>query len=113
MFFLWLFQTAGWICGPLIVFTGIIALVLCLRATCRPDSPVLRRNAWIGSLIPLALGICGAIVGLVVFFVSGAPGGLQQEHCLNLGRVVLAGLVVSAVPLLWSLFLLRRPSVPA
>lgn len=113
MFFLWLFKTAGWICGPMILLAGIIALVLCVRATRRSDSPASRRNALIGSLTPLAFGICGAIVGLVVFLVSGAPGGLQQEHWLNLGRVVLAGLVVSAIPLIWSLMLFRRPSVMA
>ena len=113
MYFLWLFNTAGLIFGPLIVLAGIVALVLCLRATRRSDSPVSKRNALVGSLAPLVVGICGAIFGLIYFLISGPAGGLQNEHLLNLGKVIFAGLVVTGVPLIWSLLLVNRPRAMA
>jgi hypothetical protein len=102
MFFLWLFDTAGSIFGPLIVLAGCVALLLCVRATRRTERPSVRKQALYGALTPLALGLCAALVGLALF----APGGMKDEYWGNLGKVILAGLVVTAVPLVWTLCLM-------
>jgi hypothetical protein len=109
MFLLWLFNTAGLIFGPLIILAGIVAVISCLRASRRTTSPQSRRNALVGSLLPFIVGIFGAIAGLAFMLTSGQAGGIQTEHWLNLGKVCLAGLVVSSIPLVWCLWLFRTP----
>jgi len=103
-----LFNTAGYIFGPLIVLAGVVALVLCLRASRRTGTPRLRQTALFGSLTPLATGVLGAIVGLILLLGSGQQDGIQSEQLVNLGKVCLAGLVITISPLLWSLMLFRR-----
>jgi hypothetical protein len=107
MSILWLFDTCGWILGPAILLAGVAALGLCLWATCQ--FTLRRRTQRLAvsvSLLPLVLGICGALVGAVLWLSLAWPistaDGLQA-----LGKVCLAGLVVSAVPLVWALLLLR------
>jgi hypothetical protein len=107
---LWLFDSLGLIFGPLVFLAGITALFLCYRATHRAESGI-RKTALIGSLTPFAVGICAAVFGIILF--SGKPGGLQNEEWLSLGKACLAGLVVTAIPLVWSLMLFRRPGVRA
>lgn len=106
MSILWLFNSAGWIFGPLVLLAGIAAVLLCVRATLRPTA---RRQAFLVSLSPLAVGCAGAIAGLILFL----PDGMKTEHWLSLGKVILAGLVVSVVPLVWSVIMLRKPRVAA
>jgi len=109
MIILALFNTAGYIFGPIIVIAGVVALTLCLRATLRMDSPHARRTALFGSLSPFAAGICGAIFGFIYCLLLGQ----QAVQWLALGKVCLAGLVVSTIPLLWCLALFRRPRMIA
>jgi hypothetical protein len=109
MLLLSFFNTAGLIFGPLIVLAGVVALILCFRASWRTTSPQFRRHALIGSLSPFIVGICGALAGLAFMLGSGQAGGIQTEHWRNLGKVCLSGLVVSSIPLLWCLWLFRTP----
>jgi hypothetical protein len=104
MIVLELFNTLGLIFGPLVFLVGIVALALCLRATKRPDSSYARRTALFGSLAPFVAGICAVIFGLIYCGILGL-----QVHWLDLGKACLAGLVVTAIPLLWSLMLFRAP----
>lgn len=106
MVFLSLFQTCGLICGPLMFLAGIVAVVLCFRATRNPSTGPLRR-AVCGSISPLVVGIVGALVGLAVALNANPPGGLQDQHWMALGKVVLSGLTVAAIPMLWCLALLK------
>jgi hypothetical protein len=98
-----LFGTTGWIFGPLILAAGLLALGLCLWASRRSGSPQGRRRAVAFALLPLALGVCAVLFGLVVLWLSGQ----KTADWLALGRACLAGLVVTVVPLAWSLLLLR------
>jgi hypothetical protein len=99
-----LFDTTGFIIGPAMMLAGIVALVLCLRASRQPDSPRAKRVALLVSLLPFALGIFAIPFGLAAWAASGQGG---TPDWLALGKACLAGLVVTAVPLVWSLLLLR------
>jgi hypothetical protein len=106
-------QSLGWLFGPLMLLAGLAALVMCARATVRTDRPVARR-ALMWALLPPVLGVVGAIVGLVVWFVSqpGAPN--RGPNWLALGYTVLFGVFVALAPALWALVLLRqRPAAIA
>ena len=104
---LWLFSTCGLIFGPAIMLAGLVALGLCLLASRRASPPRSRRNAFFASLLPLVVAVCGALVGLVLWLALGYSSGSPLENGLALGQVCLAGLVVSFLPLLWSVLLLR------
>lgn len=106
MILLKLFDTCGPIVAVVMFLAGIAAVVLCVRASRQPNVLPLRRAVY-GSLLPLAVGIAGALFGLVYVLSENPPGGLQNEHWANLGKVVLAGLTVSAMPMLWCLMMLR------
>lgn len=107
---MWLFNTLGLIVGPVMLFAVVVALALCLRATLRRDALRFRRQAFYGAFAPFVVGVGGFIWGLVLFLPAGA---MQQVAWLNLGKVVLAGAVVSSVPLVWSLLLMRTPRAVA
>ena len=99
---LWLFNTAGPIVASAIFLAALAALFSCLRASRWERTPHARRIAIITSLLPFAFGVCGAAVGLALFGSSG------QNAWENRGKLCLAGLTVTAIPLLWAMILLRR-----
>jgi hypothetical protein len=100
-----LFDTLGLIFGPIMLLSAMFALALCLRASMRTDSPQSRRTALFGSLLPLGVGVCAAVFGACFILVqTGGVGGVVWPA---LGKCILAGLVVTLVPLLWTLFLPR------
>jgi hypothetical protein len=101
----WLFNTTGWIFGPAILLAGLVALILCLRASLWARSYGPRRAAMIWSFVPFATAVCGALFGLGLVFVVGA--GPTQEGWLALGKCCLAGLAVTVVPLAWAVVLVR------
>jgi hypothetical protein len=107
MSFLSLFNTTGWIFGPAILLAGVVALVLCIRASLPGSAPQSRRVALFAALLPFALGICAAIVGFAVWQAAGAPAGDGFGPWPALGKACLAGLVVTVPPLGWA-FLLNR-----
>jgi hypothetical protein len=104
-----LFDTLGGIFGPLMFLAAIVAIILCLRATLKPAARERRRLALYVAFSPLAVGICAAVVGLAIFL----PGGMNDEQWRNLGKAALAGLVMTAIPLVWCLTLFRRPHAVA
>ncbi len=104
---LWLFNTTGYIFGPVILLAGLLALFLCLRASAWARNWPARRAAVAASLLPLAAGVCAALVGLAVWGLAGRPGADQAAAWLALGKASLAGLVVTLIPLAWSAWLLR------
>ncbi|MFO0826390.1 MAG: hypothetical protein U0792_25270 [Gemmataceae bacterium] len=104
MAILWLFNTCGFIIAPLMWLAGLVAIGFCIRATRNAGS---RNLAIKVSLAPLAVGIIGMIWGSVmVFTMAQVPN--DTDAALSIGKVGLAGLVVTAIPLLWALSL-RRP----
>ncbi len=105
---LWLFDTCGYIVGPAIIGAGLVAVGLCLRASRRSSTPRTRRFAVVASMSPVVVGLCGAVFGFLVWWTARVP----NAPWLALGKVCLAGLVVAAVPLFWSLLLLRARRNP-
>ena len=100
---LWLFDTCGYIFGPAMIIAGVFALFLCLRAS-RPSCPrSAQRRAVAIALSPALIGLCGALVGLALW----AANRMAVDPWEACGKVCLAGMAVSAVPLIWSLLLLR------
>lgn len=107
MDFVTMVRSPGYIFGPLMLLTGLVALVVCLRATLRADRPAARRAvAW--SLAPVGVGILGALVGLAYWGLSDMVSENRAETWGYLGYTVLFGILVAAVPLVWSVALLRR-----
>jgi hypothetical protein len=104
---LWLFNTTGWFVGPAIMLAGLVALILCLRASSWARSSGARRAAVISSLVPFAVGVCGVLFGLGVWWWSGQVAVNPWDPWLALGKCCLAGLVVTVVPLVWAVVLLR------
>jgi hypothetical protein len=111
--FLWLFDTAGWIFGPAIMLAGLVALLLCLRASVWARARPASRTAFVASLVPFVAGICAAIFGFVIWQCATQPAANLSGPWLALGKVCLAGLIVTLVPLAWSLLLLRLQQEPA
>ncbi|MCE9562777.1 MAG: hypothetical protein K8U57_12090 [Planctomycetes bacterium] len=105
---LWLFRTTGPIFAALILLTGLISLILCVRATMRSSSPRRRRIAAIGSSLPVLVGVAAIPVGLIVCLANNV-----EVQWWALGRAFLAGVVVAIIPLVWSLTLLRKQQVVA
>ncbi len=100
-----LFNTCGYIVGPAMWIAGLIALGICLRASLQPRPAPTRRTALAVSLTPLGVGICGALFGLAMVWWAGRLPVMARENWLALGKVCLAGLVVTAPPLAWALVL--------
>ena len=104
---LWLFDTCGYIFGPAIMATGAIAVLLCAWATYRPHSrPLSRRGLRVVlgvAFAPLAVAFCGVLFGLGVCLANNVDVAWGA-----LGKVVLAGAVVSLVPVIWAFFLRAR-----
>lgn len=113
MDFMLLLKAPGFIFGPLMLIAGLVAVVVCVRASLRPDR-VSHRRAVAWSLAPLALGLVGATYGAVHWAVSGRVAPDRGFVWLLLGYTVLFGVLVTAVPLVWATALTRRkPIVPA
>jgi hypothetical protein len=104
---LWLFDSCGYIFGPAILSAGLLALGLCLWANLAQRAERLNRIAAVFSLGPVVLGLCGALFGLGLLWYLGKLGDIRADNWVALGKVCLAGLVVTIPPLLWSLLLLR------
>jgi len=100
---LWLFDTCGYIFGPAIMVAGVVPVLLCAGVTFRSTSRRTQRLAVALAVSPLALGLCGFLVGLVVCWSASLP----SVPWLALGKVCLAGAAVSVVPLIWALLLFR------
>jgi hypothetical protein len=96
-----LFDTCGYIFGPAIMLAGAAALAVCGWQTFRRASERSRRLAIGVALSPTALALCGVPFGIAVGLAARAPAVAWPA----LGKMVLAGVVVSAVPLVWALFL--------
>jgi hypothetical protein len=105
---LWLFDTCGLIVGPAIWAAGLFAIWRCIRASRRSSSLYVRRSAAIYALLPLAVGICGALFGVAMLLAATQPAGLARNPWLDLAKVCLAGFVVTCIPLIWSLMLLSQ-----
>ncbi|MBN9119004.1 MAG: hypothetical protein J0I06_07560 [Planctomycetes bacterium] len=111
-FFEMVWRSPGWIFGPLMMLAGVVAVVMCARATLRSDRvPARRALAW--ALVPPVLGALGAVFGAVVWALSG-PAADPARARMALVCTVAFGLFVAAVPFLWALVLLqRRPAALA
>ena len=107
MWLLWLFNTTGLIFGSAILLAGVVALGFCLRASLRAKPARASRVAVTFSLLPFALGICAALVGLGLWLAGAMPDVARLDAAMNLGKACLAGLVTTAVPLGWALILVR------
>ena len=101
---LWLFDTCGYLFGPAIMVAGAAAVILCAWATFRSTSRRSQRRALAVAGLPMLLGLCGFLVGLIICWNARVPG----VPWLALGKVCLAGAAVSAVPLIWALLLCRN-----
>ncbi len=98
-FFEMVVRSPGLIFGPLMLLTGAIAVVACVRATRRADRAAARR-ALVWSGLPPVLGVVGAMVGAAV----GAP----NPEWMALVATIAFGVFVAILPALWSLVLLRQ-----
>ena len=98
-----LFNTLGWIFGPLVILARLYALLICKWA----DSPRWARRAMICSCVPFFLGVVDALWGLSLLLDAGQQAGDLGMSWYNLGKICLGGLVVTIPPLVWSLLLLR------
>ena len=107
MWLLWLFETTGLVFGLLILPAGAVALGLCLRASLPAGAPAAPRVAVTVSLLPLAVGVCAALVGLGLWLAGVMPEAGRSDAALNPGRAGLAGPVTTALPLAWALALAR------
>lgn len=105
---LWLFDTCGWIFGPAIMAAGVIAITMCAWVTFGSASKRARRRTVALATLPLLLGICGFLVGLALAWNQD----MTSEHWLALGKVCLAGAMVTLVPLPWALWLIRLQEEP-
>jgi hypothetical protein len=112
-FFLMLVKSPGYIFGPLMMLAGLVAVVMCVRATLRPERANTRRALrW--SAVPPALGVVGAIYGAAVGIIGGFPANAWVAAAPYLAGTILFGVFVAIVPALWALVLLqRRPTALA
>jgi hypothetical protein len=100
---LWLFDTCGYILGPAIIAAGVLAVVACAWVSFRRSSRRARLRVLPLAMLPLALGLCGSLVGLIVCWTARLPA----VDWLALGKVCLAGAAVTVVPLVWAILLIR------
>jgi uncharacterized membrane protein len=112
-FFLVVVQSPGYIFGPLMLLAGLTAVVLCVRATRRPDR-VRARRALVWALVPPVVGMVGAICGAIVKALTDQPNKDWSAALPHLGGTILFGVFVALVPALWALVLFqRRPTALA
>jgi drug/metabolite transporter (DMT)-like permease len=105
-------QSPGYIFGPLMLALGVVAVVLCARATRRGDRPSAWRAAY-WSLSPIAAGLVGAVVGAVVWAATGQQAADRSVPMMHLAYTVLFGGFVALLPLLWSATLFWTRPAPA
>jgi len=105
MWFLWPFNTLGEIFGQVMLAGALVAAVVCLWATWYARTPGSVRPALIAAFLPLAAGIGAAAFGLVFCLNAGLPLG---DAWGALAKCILAGAIMSAIPVLWSFGLRRR-----
>ncbi len=105
--FLWLFNTTGMILAPIMWLTGLVALGLCLWAS-RARNLRAARVALVSSSLPFVVGLCAIPFALIYMWNLGQMAALDWAA---IGKAVFAGLVVAAVPLIWSFTLLRKQRV--
>jgi hypothetical protein len=107
-------RAPGYIYGPGMLITCLIALVICLRST-RSGEPFLARRQLVWSIAPLLVAVVGVIHGCiaVVVFEDGPipAGGLTQAR-KQLGYTLELGVLFSSIPLLWSAMISLRRSRP-
>ncbi len=100
---LWLFDSCGFIFGPAMFAAAGVALFLCARSTFGVPTKRTEQLLLPMSALPLLLGCCGFVVGVAVCWIENMP----SFPWLVLGKVCLAGGVMSLLPLAWSLYLRR------
>jgi hypothetical protein len=112
-FFVMMLKSPGYIFGPLMLLAGLAALVMCVRATRRPDRTAARRALrW--SLLPPVIGVVGALYGVAVGIIYGFPANAWVAAAPYLGCTILFGVFVAIIPALWAFVLLqRRPTALA
>jgi hypothetical protein len=103
---LWLFDSCGPIVASAMWLAGFIALYECARTTILGGSRRSARNLMLASLLPFAAGVAGFLVGALML----AAGFQDNSPWSSLGKCVLAGVVVTTLPLVWSLVLWSRRS---
>ena len=102
-----LLSAPGWIFGPLMLLAGAAAGGMCGWATLRPSRRAARRAVgW--SVAPAALGVMGAVLGGVRWFVYASAVSPWSGTWPVLGYTILFGALVSLVPLAWAIALARR-----
>jgi hypothetical protein len=106
-FFEMVWRSPGFIFGPLMILGGVVAIVMCARATFRPDRASARR-ALMWSLVPPALGAVGALVGAVVFALADRVNKDWATAAQYLGCTIVFGVFCAFIPFPWSLALIRR-----
>lgn len=108
MWFLWLFDSTGWIFGPAILLAGVLALAMCLRESVGATTVKRRRAALAWSLLPFVLGIAAALVGAALWLAGTMPEVTTSNAARRLGKACLAGLITTTPPLAWAVALVRR-----
>lgn len=108
-FLLTVFKSAGWLFGPLMLLGGLVALVVCVRATVRGDrASALRALRW--ALVPPALGAIGACYGGSIWAFSGVVVADPARAWMALFCTIVFGVFAATPAALWATaLLLRRP----
>lgn len=110
-FLLMVFRSPGWIFGPLMLLSGLVALAMCVRAMALTDrAAALRALRW--SLVPSVLGVVGALVGGAVWALSGPAADPARAWMARFCTIVF-GIFAATVPVLWAIALLfcRPPAM--
>lgn len=108
---LFLFNTTGLIFGPLILLSGGFSLFICFKATRSRNDIKLRRQSLLISFLPFFISLLGAMIGYLILINYGGNRGIQVANWLALGKCCLAGLIVSLLPLSWSIYLIYRMAI--
>ncbi len=103
---LWPINTLGPIfVGPIFLST-FLAFFVCFKASRPGSSPKVARRAFIYSLLPFGISIVAACSGLLLIAVTGDSlekgGGWWAVF-----KTTLVGFVLTVVPLIWSLLIMR------
>ena len=108
---LFLFNTTGLIFGPLILLSGGFSLFIFFKATRSRNDIKLRRQSLLISFLPFFISLLGAMIGYLILINYGGNRGIQVANWLALGKCCLAGLIVSLLPLSWSIYLIYRMAI--
>ena len=103
-------RSSGWLFGGAMLLSGLVALILCARASWGVRAARARRAAMIASLVPLLLAFIAVPVGAVFMWRASQRGLDVSDDWRYLGYIILYGLAFSAVPMLWSALLRRWPA---